>query len=179
MARKPLDEKTVAENCLKWGVGGINIDGCRVSGEYKWRASDSKKKGDIFKEGSFGEQSSLGRFPANLIHDGSEEVVGLFPNSKGGAFPKTHGSSGFVSPEEKEKRIEMNDSGSAARFFYCSKASKRERNMGCEGLEEKEGIRTNAPRENEDVKTPTRTNNHPTVKPLALMEYLVKLVSRE
>ena len=73
----------------------------------------------------------LGRFPANLIHDNSEEVRECFPDSKGGAFPKTHGSSGFVSPEEKQSRVEMNDSGNASRFFksiiYQSKASKSDR----------------------------------------------------
>ena len=71
--------------------------------------------------------------------------------------------------------------GNASRFFksiiYQAKANKSERNKGCEGMEEKEGIRTNAPRENEDVKTPTRANNHPTVKPIALMEYLIKMVT--
>lgn len=122
VARKPLSEKTVAENCLKWGVGGINIDGCRVEGAYKWRASNSKVDGEIFKKGSFGDKPhENGRFPANLIHDGSDEVVELFPNN-------------------------------SQRFFYCAKASKKERGAG---------------------------NSHCTVKPIALMEYLVKLVSRE
>ena len=90
------------------------------------------------------EDIGMGRFPANLIHDNSEEVRECFPESKGGAFPKTHGSSGFVSPEEKESRLEMNDSGNASRFFksiiYQAKASKSERNKGCEELEDRKII---------------------------------------
>lgn len=202
VARKPLGERTVAENCLKWGVGGINIDGCRVGFDMsnkedvhavdQW-ARQSKSGVKVFnQEGSaklqeFNQKAPTGRFPANLIHDGSDEVVGLFPNSKG-ASSQNNNSNGHIyrgqSLQESKTSLEgyrdwYNDNGSASRFFYCAKASKKERNIGCEGLEEKEGIRTNAPREDEDVKTPKRTNNHPTVKPIALMEYLVKLVSRE
>ena len=197
VARKPLEKGlNVASNCLKWGVGGINIDGCRVSGEYKWRASDSKKKGDIFKEGSFGEQSSLGRFPANLIHDGSDEVVGLFPNSKSAGEYKKDKLNTFI-PEEAmfplgyQTNAYAGESGSASRFFYCAKASKAERNIGCEDMEDHnpcyESHRPNY-KNTKGIETPyagtgrsgnNLKNNHPTVKPLALMEYLVKLVSKE
>ncbi len=129
--------------------------------------------------------AAQGRFPANLIHDGSEEVVELFPTSKGGAFPKAHGSSGFVSPEERETRIEMNDEGSAARFFYCAKASKKDRDEGLEGFEVK---RTAAMAGNmvdgqrlagngTPIATPVRANHHPTVKPTDLMRYLCRLVT--
>lgn len=191
VARKPI-EGTVAENCLKWGVGGINIDGCRVETSDKYSYPNGAG-GNSFSIGEEPdgkrtepvESNNLGRFPANLIHDGSEEVRECFPESKGGAFPKTHGSSGFVSPEEKESRVEMNDSGNASRFFksiiYTAKASKRERNRGCEGLEEKI---VNDGRE-KDIDNAyqrgitLRKNTHPTVKPIALMEYLVKMVSRE
>jgi len=96
------------------------------------------------------ESIDKGRWPANLIHDGSEEVLGLFPESSGGAFPRAHGASGFVTPEERGIRVELGDEGSAARFFYCAKADKAERGKG---------------------------NNHPTVKPLALMSYLCKLLA--
>ncbi len=193
MARKPLGEKTVAENVLKWGTGGINIDGCRVGTDNikinntelntrfaNFNTQDTIGQGYISKE-------SIGRFPANLIHDGSDEVRECFPESKGGAFPKTHGSSGFVSPEEKESRLEMNDSGNASRFFksiiYQAKSSKAERNKGCEELELRPGG-SNAKGYTQDVKRGLDrnrpvTNNHPTVKPIALMEYLVKLVSKE
>ena len=131
MARKPLSEKTVADNVLKHGTGGINIDGCRVEG-------DRNAKSRVRKAGSeFGQNSSWnahknvdtvfdpskGRFPANIIHDGSEEVISGFP---------------------------VPDKGSAARFFYCAKASKKERGID---------------------------NKHPTVKPIALMKYLCRLVT--
>jgi site-specific DNA-methyltransferase (adenine-specific) len=148
MARKPLAEKTVALNVLKYGTGGINIDESRVD------VADSEKESfakewDRFQSGSqegtvgyvkqdgeydLNQNRPQGRFPANLIHDNSEEVRECFPESKGGAFPKTHGSSGFVSPEAKESRLEMNDSGNASRFFksiiYQAKSSKRDRNSG-------------------------------------------------
>jgi DNA modification methylase len=194
VARKPLSEKTVAKNCLKWGTGGINIDECRVGTEVLENSYCAKKEGYMSDEngasgGAFskdGMNIATGRFPANLIHDGSDEVVSLFPNTKSQVRKVKNDevlnkdNTVFETSGYKE-RLEggFNDSGSASRFFYCAKASKSERNRGCEGLDKKEGIRTNAPRENEDVKTPTRTNNHPTVKPIALMEYLVKLVSRE
>jgi site-specific DNA-methyltransferase (adenine-specific) len=98
LCRKPLSEKTVAANVLKWGTGGINIDGCRVG-------------------------TDIGRFPANLIHDGSQQVLELFPET---------------------------NKDSAARFFYCPKASKKDRDEG---------------------------NTHPTVKPTALMQYLCRLIT--
>ncbi len=187
VARKPLDEKTVAENCLKWWVGGINIDACRVESSQDDKdmleAKSSKNPTGVksgFGGGIASKPDPLGRFPANLIHDGSDEVVELFPNTKWGTAVRGNLKvSHFGQQATPLEDLGYGDSGSASRFFYCAKASKSERNKGCEELEEKEGIRTNAPRENEDVKTPTRTNNHPTVKPIALMEYLVKLVSRE
>lgn len=163
VARKPL-EGTVAENCLKWGVGGINIDECRIPANWKeerpesWFNSGTSKGGSTYggnlktiTDTTVGDRlNDGGRFPANLIHDGSDEVVSLFPND-------------------------------SQRFFYCAKASKSERNRGCEGLEEKE-IALNTG-ENHNVATLGRetkySNNHPTVKPIALMEYLVKLVSKE
>ena len=73
--------------------------------------------------------------------------------------------------------IHFGDEGSASRYFYCAKASKRDRDEGLDGFEEKKGIRVNAPRENEDVKTLPRKNVHPTVKPTDLMQYLVRLVT--
>ena len=107
MARKPLAEKTVAENCLKWGTGGINIDESRVEFEdtpnpatnplyrykndYKQVTDNGQHEGVNVKfTNSLNPPSELGRFPANLIHDNSEEVRECFPDSKGGAFPKTH-----------------------------------------------------------------------------------------
>jgi len=155
VARKPLSESNIALNVLKWGTGGINIDGCRVESTDNLNGgaySGGERKDGDWKDNSGFKNDNLekfeqptGRFPANFIHDGSDEVVGLL--------------------------------GEPARFFYCAKASKKDRNEGLEGFEEKEGIRTNAPRDNEDVKTPVRANNHPTVKPTSLMQYLVRLVT--
>jgi len=210
VARKPLEKGlNVAQNCLKWGVGGINIDGCRV----EYTSEKDKKEGqssrpnstskgmEFYAEGedndfNRSDRSDItGRFPANLIHDGSDEVVERFPQTKtGGRIPdeKDFDNSDVMlkkwqgRPETINKFA--NDSGSAARFFYCAKASKRERNIGCEGLEEKTSpnnlcsgsVQKSGEGTRLDGKPLAKnTNNHPTVKPLALMEYLVKLVSRE
>jgi site-specific DNA-methyltransferase (adenine-specific) len=161
VARKPLCG-TVAENVLQHGTGGLNVDGCRV--EYSSAADfESAKGGDsasnagnefLSSKGPRRQSEKItptGRWPANLIHDGSDEVVGLFPESDGGAFPKhTRGDSliNFRTAEQRANRTEMGDTGSAARFFYCAKADASER----------------------------RNSKHPTVKPLALMRYLCRLV---
>ena len=171
----------------------------RVRGEYKWRASDSKIDGDIFKQGSFGEKpNELGRFPANLIHDGSDEVVGLFPVCKQaknvGDFKQLESMRFSAGGEGVKKQKQTNGeiiSASASRFFYCAKASKRERNIGCEDMQEVKVNKMGSFGSQEDFKCPDGANRvgdkgssiqknfHPTVKPIALMEYLVKLVSRE
>jgi len=197
MARKPLSEKTVAENVLKYGTGGINIDGSRVEGEIKQQVGgwhhEHTINDDGWNGGEQGQKQPQGRFPANLIHDNSEEVRDCFPETKGdnanrkprisGKAVNTFGmGEGHITPEHT--RI---DSGNASRFFksiiYQAKASKSERNFGCEGLEEKEVYRQgHGNKENDDVTKRFRTNmqnNHPTVKPIALMEYLIKMVTRQ
>ena len=197
VARKPLGEKTVAENCLKWGVGGINIDGCRVGTEGITTNGKGKQDGNtpiVPQSPDFVGETHIGRFPANLIHDGSDEVVGLFPQTKSGsrkAQPQKEGSWNAVGIKFKETFACEGSEGSASRFFYCAKASKRERNIGCEGLEKKVGVGNfmaeakwiNDPRSPnggyEAAPSKPQSNSHPTVKPIALMEYLVKLVSRE
>jgi len=156
LCRKPLSEKTVAKNVLKYGTGGINIDGCRVNlnGEKQPTGSgnscgENATSWDVAKSsgGNGGNKtSSLGRFPANLIHDGSDEVVGLFPDSNGSG--KARKLQRSVKPEQDgwgmnknsadEVKLPDAGSGSASRFFYCAKASKSERNKGLEGFEEKE-----------------------------------------
>lgn len=161
VARKPL-EGTVANNMLKYGTGAINIDDSRVGvekikhgnayagnneGRYNWNNGLEKE---------WKRTESIGRWPANLIHDGGAEVLELFPNT---APSKSGGVDGwqdqYVGGKYKPiPRIGYDDSGSAARFFYCAKASKKDRN---------EGI---------------GNNDHPTVKPTKLMKYLCKLVTR-
>ena len=111
MARKPLSEKSIADNVLKHGTGGINIDDCRVG---------------------VTPTINYGRFPANVMHDGSDEVLESFPVAK----------------------------ESPARFFYCPKVSTKEREMGLDS-----------------ATSSTKKNTHPTVKPIALMEYLCTLIT--
>jgi DNA modification methylase len=182
VARKPF-KGTVAENVLKHGTGGINIDGCRVEG-----AKPDTTRGEGGKNGRYGPPGSqgrivddgLGRFPANLIHDGSDEVVGLFPETKSAQSKRGNGiGSGYHGSNSEWNTLRgHSDSGSASRFFYCAKASKRDRDEGCEGLEVRNNMRVNGPRESEEAKHRTkRSNNHPTVKPTDLMRYLCRLVT--
>jgi len=205
----PLDG-TFANNALKHGVAGINIDECRMQykeGEVDFTArqrqqADPREKGwsgnvampgtdiQMFKE--------KGRFPANVIHDGSQMVMELFPNtSKAGNTKEsdmTKGSSVFgIGQIKVNPKIQGDNGGSAARFFYCAKSSKSERNKGCEDLEEQSVSYMNThggnadkgetwhpiddrTGEERDRFSAKMKNNHPTVKPLAIMEYLCKLV---
>ena len=192
LARKPLSG-TVAANVLEYGTGGINVDGCRVDSDgshCRPFQPTNNDRGVYGKQQAFQPTNALGRWPANLIHDGSDEVVGLFPQTTskavsgvsrlngvlkhGGTNARpSHGTSQRVTDEEG-----YNDSGSAARFFYCAKASKADRDEGCEGLEVRNNMRVNGPRENEEEKHATkRSNHHPTVKPTDLMRYLCRLVT--
>ena len=197
MARKPLSEKTVAENCLKWGTGGINIDESRVGTDIITNNINdfSNQHGNKFGNGmpikKLGESQVVGRFPANLIHDNSEEVRECFPETKGDnrTEKSTYDKGIWGNAKPVISNALYSDSGNASRFFksiiYCAKASKSERNKGCEGLDDNFTTEQNKWTENdyrkgEGEKTvlPTK-NNHPTVKPIKLMEYLIKLVSKE
>lgn len=162
LARKPI-EGTVADNVMKYGVGGINIDECRVpTDEVITTHSNSKEAQDNRKiYGKYSELEThqnpgqkLGRFPANIIHDGSEGVLEVFPdNVKGGTWNTTKGARHFNNngaATDFENHGSDSSIGPAARFFYCAKASKKEKG---------------------------KDNPHPTVKPIKLMEYLVKLIS--
>jgi site-specific DNA-methyltransferase (adenine-specific) len=121
-----------------------------------------------------------GRFPANLIHDGSQEVLELFPETKSGKMKqKIEGGEFNVFGKQYPRDVEtIGDSGSAARFFYCAKASKKDRDEGLDGFEGHDTY-------SEDAATPMRDqreqvqrkNNHPTVKPTALMSYLCRLIT--
>jgi DNA modification methylase len=161
--RKPV-EGTISQNVLKWGVGGLNIDKCRVdlNGERPLIVDgneDRKFTGD-FRQGSIREgTTTTGRWPAHLIHDGSDEVVECFPDA-GGGFGNNGDGSNTVRRQMKfgmkatGKTVGFGDKGSAARFFYCTKASKADRNEGIE-----------------------ITNVHPTVKSTDLMVYLCRLIT--
>ena len=159
LARKPI-EGTVADNVLKWGTGGINVDVCRVGvkgGTKNGGIGNGKSKG-IYNDGLSGgtiTQINKGRFPANLMHDGSQEVLDLFPGEEG---------------------------SSAARFFYCPKASKSDRDEGCESFETRK-VHSNLNTKNgsgerlDGEPTAERKNFHPTVKPTELMKYLCRLIT--
>ena len=192
LARKPLAEKTVAKNVLKWGTGGINIDDSRVGNEERTvpiHSDDKKDDTTIFGLHPTIQHERVatteGRFPANFIHDGSDEVVDMFPDSKSNwknkdihkgdlGISNNFGASGITGNH-------YDDSGSASRFFYCAKASKSERNAGLDGFEKRftktmnDGI--GGREHNEKQPTAYNSNHHPTVKPIALMRYLARLIT--
>ena len=148
VARKPL-VGTVAANVLQHGTGALNIDGCRVAAEKAtgWKGDGSKLyEGGLSREGGEARPQDAGRWPANLIHDGSEPADLL---------------------------------GEAARFFYCAKASKRDRDEGLEGFELKQthDRKPDGKSKLEFSSQRPRANTHPTVKPTDLMRYLCRLVT--
>jgi DNA modification methylase len=125
LARKPLSEKTVAANVLKWGTGAINIDGCRVKsdGEHKREFQPTNNERGIYGEQTgFQPSNKEGRFPANVITDGSDEVVAAFPDTKSGAWngtrPGDKTNSVFVKYGAIVEAPRAASKGSAARFFF-------------------------------------------------------------
>ena len=195
VARKPLIG-TVANNILTYGTGALNIDGSRVGTETRINITGDIPSGanhyvNSDKERNRNRPSSVvqGRWPANVIHDGSEEVLEEFPITKITGRPESKGKiyngAGSIGPtglKENPFQGGYMDSGSAARFFYCAKASKSERNAGLEGFEPKrESDRPSDDKPGGDNPrnrtNESKQNFHPTVKPIALMRYLVKLVT--
>jgi len=190
VARKPFPG-TVAANVLAHGTGGLNVDGCRVNpgeripGGGNGKANNGGRFGAHETNGARAivESHTSGRWPANLIHDGSDEVVAGFPVTKSAPFQRRGGTgnvwSGPITAQDGEQGY--SDTGSAARFFYCAKASKADRDEGLEGFELKRGgSETFDSRTRDGVgaeRQPTRANVHPTVKPTALMRYLCRLVT--
>lgn len=167
VAMKPLDG-AFASNALTWGVAGLNIDGCRVGtaddlnpNDYDDTRRSTPKFSGIMNSGKVGQYRSGtgsvpdGRWPANVIHDGSDEVLAEFAKAgertsrSGGLSDKRSGGIMGKKINEYRPRTGHDDTGSVARFFYCAKASSSER---CD-------------------------NHHPTVKPLALMRYLMRLTA--
>lgn len=188
LARKPILEQNIAKNVLKWGVGGINIDGCRVGDEVV--SSHNAPKGTFAGgEPDRGSDTSTytdhnGRWPANLIHDGSDEVVSGFPETKssGGEFnANDYEEKGIATNFTRGDYVGRNDSGSASRFFYTAKSNKDDRNEGLDiaGFNQQvvnDGRQT--PIDNAFQRGETkRLNTHPTVKPTDLMKYLVRLIT--
>jgi len=153
VARKPF-KGTVAANVLEHGTGAINIDGCRVgTGEDKgvWPVTQRRHNDVAWTVQPVETDTTKGRWPANLIHDGSDQVAELFPEqSSGSRAAGVRKGMGFHGADGDGGPAIQGSSGSAARFFYSPKVSKKERGEG---------------------------NNHPTVKPIALMAYLCRLVT--
>lgn len=156
IAMKPLDG-TYAKNAEKWGLSGINIDDSRIPTNEKWKNQCQDIRNGLLmgKKGRLDrlqESSSLGRWPANIILD-----------------------------EEAGQLIDQ-QSNSVSRFFYCAKASTKERNLGCENLND--GFVANANkwtdidyRNGEKKQVIARKNIHPTVKPISLMKYIINLLA--
>ena len=205
LARKPLSEKSVADNMDKFGTGAINIDACRVEGEVKHpntmpdfrdqgeqskaaigvdklsfgQTSNAKRKKVVRKprtadgvwtddnsgmksEGSeFADADPRGRWPSNVMHDGSEQIQEIFPETSSTEVSRQRTHKGIWTAGELADTEQFmpayGDQGNASRYFYCAKTSKDERKFGLGG----------------DIKA----NTHPTVKPVELMRYLVRLVT--
>lgn len=195
LARKPLGG-TVAANVLRHGTGALNIDGCRISTDSPRPALEhTERNGKVYGAGLEGSMSIgdtvQGRWPANILHDGSKEVLAVFPQTKAGIAVR-HNSGGNTfggdNPNPPMDDLGYLDSGSAARFFYCAKASKADRDEGLEGMEERpsqkmgNGLKSmvgHPSGNNGTTSTEDRVsrNFHPTVKPTDLMRYLCRLVT--
>lgn len=180
LARKPL-VGSVAANVLAHGTGAINVDGCRVPTDdvlHAPRSDPANRKGVVGTElqaagdaernhaaqaDSIARTMELGRWPANVVHDGGDEVVTAFPDAPGqlrssSDEQRTQGAVyGAITSNGGRIHTPRADSGSAARFFYSAKADQAERHAGCHDLE--------------------KGNTHPTVKPVDLMRWLVRLIT--
>jgi site-specific DNA-methyltransferase (adenine-specific) len=206
VARKPL-VGTVAKNVLTYSTGALNIDGCRV-------AIDENLNGGAYaKDGGRGVSQSLrqgsgmnqpgktvgsefiqpqGRWPANLIHDGSDEVLACFPDTNGSGPPRVlnrsagnrRGDWGMNAQKDDAAPLRDAGRGSAARFFYCAKASKADRDDGLDDVEPQAFVQwqtgngaSGKPSSLSEGRETAHRNTHPTVKPTELMRYLVRLVT--
>jgi len=184
LIRKSLSEKTIVDNVLKWGVGGINIDDCRI--KYTKKDALAVQRANSPGGGRYKKTNNIsidfppplqdynpekGRWPANLIF--SEEAGELLDQQSGISKSKDrfyknipyvyknkeYNAKGFINKIKPNSPSNYRDNGGASRFFYCPKASKKERNIGCENLK------------------PKPQNNHPTLKPIKLLKYLIRLIS--
>ena len=185
LIRKPM-KGTISQTVLEHRTGVLNIDGCRIGYEPVTinRFTDGAKP---FGNGAGHEYQSTqvkGRFPANVCHDGSDEVLELFPYTKSGTLTGNKTFSGFLpgtNYENQKERTLMHrkgDEGSAARFFFCSKASKKEKEFGLENFMPKQvtdgrhKTADNAYQRGASM----RKNTHPTVKPIKLGQWLSRLI---
>ena len=165
LARKPISEKTIAENVLKWGTGGLNIDGCRLNTlprktGTKPTSDEPTGTGNTLVGSSKNRQAEYdmlnkGRFPANVILDEEagkllDEQSGILKSGALKPYQENHRNASSYKMNRYKTFVQPANEGGASRFFYCAKASKKERGEG---------------------------NNHPTVKPVSLIKYLVTLVT--
>ncbi len=198
LAMKPNDG-TYAHNALEHGVSGLNIDGGRIplqehgedkrlGGKGDWSTANAAK--NVYEGGYAGVRtgsSELGRHPANVILDPEsaamlDEQSGELTSGKMDSIAKGNQYNTYGKMYER-RVVNRANSGGASRFFYCAKASKRERNAGCEGLTEKAmcdidkmgGAKCSMKTGSGNDRNVLKRNHHPTVKPLALMEYLCRL----
>jgi len=198
VARKPLNG-TVKSNMDHFGVGALNIAESSIKGLGPWTVSSQPKlnnasytpgnnNGEKHAEAVSGGEN--GRWPANLIHDGSECIMEMFPYTKSGDSNFTNETATGYSGNNTygkhvrafgSENVSYGDEGSAARFFYCAKTSRLDRNEGCEALASMPLLWSSGTKnpgsfqsEGTDKSSP---NNHPTVKPTALMRYLINLVT--
>lgn len=193
LCRKPLIG-TVAENVLAHGTGALNIDASRIPTEENLNGGAySNGKKDLSRASSHATgvnagvfEQPTGRWPANLIHDGSDAVVGLFPQTKSGTLTPdmnvkpSSGWSGGSQADRVKSSFAANE-GSAARFFYAAKASKRDRDEGLEGFVDvaSRQYRAGNVHNGHGGRVPDKLskNTHPTVKPADLMRYLCRLIT--
>lgn len=202
LARKPLEKGlTVAQNVLKWGTGGINIDGSRIGTETTVTKRSSsqtspngwKTSGGDLEEGEWTKtpHTTQGRFPANVILDEAagemlDEQTGITKSTPQARNNKPSENLAMSGPNTGHVSYGHSDSGGASRFFYCAKASTSERNAGLEGMPERVLATSNHGQEEAIsgrlgadplARQAPRANFHPTVKPIKLMEYLIKLIT--
>lgn len=210
VARKPISEKTVAQNVLKYGTGGINIDGCRVE-TYEQITNHSRGSESAISKGKYGDSiaqethqtngQQIGRFPANVILDPftANELdkqapdAGAFAKVKSGHNGKSKGIYGDYAEKGDDGDTFYDDKGGASRFFYIAKADKDERNAGLHQFENKylagsnqakaelkrgnTEFKGNGDGESGWLEVKATKNNHPTVKPVKLIQYLQRLVT--
>lgn len=196
MARKPF-KKTVSANMAEHGTGAININACRIPTDEALNGGAGgllSHQRDGTEPVADYEQAPDGRWPANIIHDGSDVVVSAFPDAKGqqgdlketGRARPSQGRYGDMAPPKAHvSRVEREKS--ASRFFYCAKVKPKERDEGLErfiatsasgmtGGRKEGSVGLNDPRAGAG-RTNGAKNNHPTVKPIALMSYLCRLIT--
>jgi site-specific DNA-methyltransferase (adenine-specific) len=203
LARKPLSEKTIVDNVIKWGTGGINVDGCRIEIDGVDDRSAGIRTANFgsmdYQSGGNGtepyEPNEGGRFPANILFD--EEAAQVLDEQSG---VSKSSKSNKVYDNELYDDISVNvgggqrnpestyaDKGGASRFFYVAKVGKKERNLGLDNFEDKVSqlnsggigrkISVEKRLEENGENAPTMKNTHPTLKPINLMNYLCRLIT--